>query len=135
MMRDRERPRFTVERVRRAGPDAAYSPGMYASKPGDARRQGRADRTGDAAGAPAVPSLKFLDTGAAIEARLGVICVARITINPTGGFLWSCYLPMVPPAPRPAADLEKAQAAIDYKVREWCEAARLIAARAKGGAR
>jgi hypothetical protein len=108
-------------------------PAGYVSKPGDARRQGRAVAAGDRRPGAAQISVTYVETGATIEARLGVICIAQITINPNGGYLWSCFLPMLRPGPQPAADLDKALAAVDYKVREWCEAARLISARAKGG--
>jgi len=106
----------------------------YTSQPGDLRRSGRAAPAEPRTGQAAAIALEFVETGATVEARLGVVTVARITINPNGGFLWAIDLSMVSPSPRSAADLEKAKGAIDYKVREWCEAARLMPARTKGGA-
>jgi hypothetical protein len=115
------RPPFTVEMVTRRTPDAAW-------------RKGRAIAVEvvRAAGGDLI-ALEFVEVGCAlIEARLGVITVATITLNPAGGgFLWSIDLAAVPRDLRPAADLEKACAAVEYRVRQWCEAARLISARGK----
>ncbi|WP_164634993.1 hypothetical protein [Rhodopseudomonas sp. BR0G17] len=116
-----DRPAFTVQHKRRA-PNADY-----ASKPGDARRSGRA-APGALAGAPVI-SIEYRETGASIEARLGVVVVGAVTHDPTAGYFWAVYLPDVPRTPRPAASAVKARSALDHKIREWCAAARLMSAR------
>lgn len=85
---------------------------------GDAIRQGRA-------GAADAGVLGFDDRDGRIYAVLGVMIAGEITINPTGGFLWSCFLPMTPRMQR-AETLEKAKGALDFKVREWLEAAGVV---------
>jgi hypothetical protein len=53
-----------------------------------------------------------------------------VTHDPTSrGFFWAIYLPGMTSAPRPARDADKARDAITHKVREWCEAARLVGRR------
>jgi len=111
---------FVVEVRRKPNAD-------YASKPGDVRRSGRVD--GERAGAAEV-SIEFRDCGAQIEARLGVVVVGSVTHDPaTGAYFWAIFLPGMPRTPRPASDADKGKAAIAHKVREWCEAAKLITAR------
>jgi hypothetical protein len=111
---------FVVEVVGRPKPNADY-----ASKPGDARRSGRAD----AAGLMPV-NIDFSEGAAAIEVRLGVVTVGAVTHDITSkGYFWAVYLPGVSPAPRPARDVEAARRAIVHKVREWCEAAKLLSVR------
>ena len=64
-----------------------------------------------------------------IEARLGVVTVGAVTHDTTSkGYFWAIYLPGMPNTPRPAKDADAARRAILHKVREWCEAARLITA-------
>lgn len=110
---------FVVEVRRKPNAD-------YASKPGDARRQGRVNRP---LGKSAL-TVSFVDAGGRVEARLGVVTVATISVNPAGGgYLWALFLPMFRPGAQPAADLDKAKSAVDFKVREWCEAAKLISAK------
>jgi hypothetical protein len=95
----------------------------YASKPGDARRSGRVERAGQV-------EVHFTDRGSQIEARVGVVTVGAVTHDPTSrGFFWAIYLPGMTSAPRPARDADKARDAITHKVREWCEAARLVGRR------
>jgi hypothetical protein len=121
-------PRFTVDRVRRPLGDGVYPGSGYASKPGDARRSGRVD---DARGMAAV-RIAFVDRGSHIEARLGVVTVGMVTHDPAaGGFFWAVHLAGMSAAPKPAGDADKAKSAIEHKVREWCEAAKLISARGK----
>lgn len=110
---------FVVEVRRKPNPD-------YASRPGDARRSGRAEAP---AGNSAV-SIEFKETGSHIEARLGVVVVGTVTHDPaSGGYFWAIFLPGMPRSPKPAGDADKGKAAIGHKVREWCEAAKLISAR------
>ena len=72
----------------------------------------------------------FHDVASHMDVRLGAVTVGRITHDPTTrGWLWAVFLPDMPRTPRPAADCAKAEAAIVRKVREWCEAARLISVR------
>lgn len=114
---------FIVE-VKRRQPNADY-----ASKPGDARRSGRADRERG----QAQVNITFKDSSAQIEARLGVVVVGAVTHDvATGNYFWAVFLPMLPNVPRPAANAEKARAAIAHKVREWCEAAGVISAKQRG---
>lgn len=121
-------PRFTVDRVRRPLGDGAYPGPGYASKPGDVRRSGRVD---DGRGVAQI-RIEFADVGARIDARLGVVTVGMVTHDPAaGGYFWAVSLPGLPATPRPAGDADKAKSAIEHKVREWCEAARLISARGK----
>jgi hypothetical protein len=110
---------FTVE-VRKRAPD-------YASKPGDARRSGRAQ---GAAGGMMPVHVEWSERANQIEARLGVVTVGAVTHDTTSkGYFWAVYLPGMPQTPRPARDSESAQRAIVHKVREWCEAAKLITTR------
>lgn len=99
----------------------------YVSKAGDPRRSGRANPAGRR------EMIAFVELPGRVEARLGVVCVAEIRINPasTGrhAYFWSCALPMFSGAPRPANDLDAAKAAIRHRVNEWCEAAALVARR------
>lgn len=113
---------FSVEVVGRRKPNADY-----ASKPGDARRSGRVEA---ARPGGAQVSIEFRDLGSQIEARLGVVVVGSVTHDPAaGGYFWAIFLPGMPRAPRPAGDADKGMAAIAHRVREWCEAAKLISAR------
>lgn len=97
----------------------------YASKPGDARRSGRAERRG-----VDLVAITFVDRTGHIDARLGVVTVGTVTPDPnTKGYFWSVDLPGLVSTPRPAGDADKARDAIAHKVREWCEAAKLISAR------
>jgi hypothetical protein len=110
---------FIVEVRRKPNPD-------YQSKPGDARRAGRVDVL---AGMSAI-ALDFAERANAIEARLGVVTVGAITHDTTSkGYFWAIYLPGMPSAPKPARDVDAARRAILHKVREWCEAAKLISTR------
>jgi hypothetical protein len=110
---------FTVEIKRARNPD-------YSSKPGDSRRSGRVDR---AAGLVPV-LLDFHESANQIEARLGVVTVGAVTHDTTSkGYFWAVYLPGLPQVPRPAKDADAAKRAILHKVKEWCEAAKLITAR------
>ncbi|WP_022722967.1 hypothetical protein [Rhodopseudomonas sp. B29] len=116
-----DRSTFTVQHKRRRTPDA-----NYASKPGDARRSGRSVA---AAGAPVI-RIEYRNGAAAIEARLGVIVVGTVTHDPaTGGYFWAVFLPDARRTPTPATTEEKARAALDHRIKQWCEAARLITAR------
>lgn len=100
--------------------------GAYASKPGDARRSGRAH---DAAGMVAV-HVEWAERANQIEARLGVVTVGAVTHDTTSkGYFWAVYLPGFVQTPRPAKDSDAAKRAILHKVKEWCEAAKLITAR------
>jgi hypothetical protein len=100
----------------------------YASKPGDARRSGRVYR------GTSVVTLQFSDRGSHIDALLGVVPVGAITIDPASkGYFWSVELAGMSRVPRPARDIEKAKDAIAHKVREWCEAAKLISTRGANG--
>ncbi|WP_316234719.1 hypothetical protein [Bradyrhizobium sp. SZCCHNR1020] len=99
----------------------------YQSKPGDARRSGRAG--GDAGSAPV--RLQFNDRAQALEVRLGVVVVGAVTHDAANGWFWAVYLPGMPNTPKPARDIEAARSAISHKVREWCEAANLISARVR----
>jgi hypothetical protein len=93
-------------------------------------RQGRVERPA------AADLLAFEDRQGRRYALLGVTVVGEISINPAGGdFLWSCFLPGTPRMQR-ATGIAKAQSALNFKVREWCEAAGLVvsaAAQAKLG--
>lgn len=110
---------FTVEVRHSPNPD-------YTSKPGDARRSGRADR---AAGMVSV-HVEWAERANQIEARLGVVTVGAVTHDTTSkGYFWAVYLPGMPQVPRPARDSDAAKRAILHKVKEWCEAAKLITAR------
>lgn len=97
----------------------------YQSKPGDARRQGRAEAPG------LMPvHVVFDERAQSIEARLGVVTVGVVTHDPASkGYFWAVHLPGMPNTPRPAKDADAARRAILHKVREWCEAARLITVR------
>lgn len=111
---------FTVE-VKPRKPNSDY-----ASKPGDARRSGRAER---AAGSVPV-RIDFHERAHTIEARLGVVTVGAVTHDTTSkGYFWAVYLPGMPQVPRPARDADAARRAISHKVREWCEAAKVITVR------
>lgn len=106
--------------------DLVRDAGAYASKPGDARRSGRAQ--GEAGMMPV--HLAFAERGHEIAARLGVVTVGAVTHDTTSkGYFWAVYLPGLPNMPRPAKDAEAAKRAILHKVREWCEAAKLISTR------
>jgi hypothetical protein len=100
--------------------------GDYKSQPGDARRSGRADKA-----AILLPvHIEFADSANQIEARLGVVTVGAVTHDVASkGYFWAVYLPGMPSVPRPARDVEGAKRAVLHKVREWCEAARLITAK------
>lgn len=112
---------FIVEVVGRRKPNADY-----ASKPGDARRSGRVER---AAGLMPV-HVEFAERAHAIEARLGVVTVGAVTHDTTSdGYFWAVYLPGMSQVPRPAHDADAGRRAILHKVREWCEAAKLISVR------
>lgn len=116
-------------RGKRTPPDTAFVSGQYASKAGDPRRQGRADAGDRRQGQDAV-SIEFKECSSHVEARIGVVVVGAVTPDPTsGGYLWSVDLAGMSRMPRPALTMEKARNAIAHKVREWCEAARLITAR------
>jgi hypothetical protein len=100
--------------------------GAYASKPGDARRSGRAQ--GAAGLVPVV--VEWAERANQIEARLGVVTVGAVTHDTTSkGYFWAVYLPGFVQTPRPAKDSDAAKRAILHKVKEWCEAAKLITAR------
>lgn len=108
---------------------ASFFNANYASKPGDARRSGRADAASARVGVPTV-RIEFKDIGSQIEARLGVVVVGSVSHDPAGGcYFWATFLPGLPRTPRMASDAEKAKGAIAHKVREWCEAARVISVR------
>jgi hypothetical protein len=75
-------------------------------------------------------AITFHDSSAEIEARLGVVRVGSVTHDVAAGdWLWSVHLSEMPRVPRRASTAEKAKDAIAHKVREWCEAARLISVR------
>ena len=78
---------FIVEVRRKPNPD-------YQSKPGDARRSGRADPSG------LVPvHVTFDERAHTIEARLGVVTVGAVTHDTTSkGYFWAIYLPGMPNA-------------------------------------
>jgi hypothetical protein len=117
---------FIVEVKGRRRPNADFT-----SRAGDARRSGKADPAPIAGHV----ALTFDDSKGRIEARLGVVCVAQISINPAGGgYLWTCFLPMLRRVPAPAADLDKAKSAVDHQVRQWCEAAHVVSVRKRGAA-
>ncbi len=83
-------------------------------------RQGRVDRSA------AADLLAFEDRDGRRYGLLGVAIVGEISINPAGdGYLWSCFLPGTPRMQR-AADIDKAQGALNFKVREWCAAAGVV---------
>jgi hypothetical protein len=98
----------------------------YASKAGDVRRQGRVE-----AGAISMPvAINFVESSASIEARLGVVTVGAVTHDlSTGDYFWSVDLAQMPRKPQRARTVEKAKEALAHKVREWCEAARLVSTR------
>jgi hypothetical protein len=111
--------------------DGAYDRALY-SQPGDPIRQGRVTPPADSS------LLRFEDGNGTCLALLGVIVVGQITPDPAGEYLWSCFLPMTPRQQR-AGDLDKAQGALAFKVREWCAAAGVVVsaaamARLRGGA-
>lgn len=95
----------------------------YHSKPDDTRRQGRAT----ASAKPKRELVRFVDSGSRVVARLGVITVGEIGINPCAGarhqYFWVCTLPMSSRSPMPASDLDAAKRAVAHKVEEWCDAA------------
>ncbi|MGC2780834.1 MAG: hypothetical protein WA418_34885 [Bradyrhizobium sp.] len=97
----------------------------YLSKPGDTRRAGRANPS---QGMLPV-HLEAVETSAAIELRLGVVTVGVVTHDAGEGYYWAVYLPGLEQTPRPANDADKARRAVEAKVREWCEAARVISIR------
>jgi len=113
---------FIVEvKPRKPNPD-------YRSKPGDARRSGRAHHM--AALSPC--HLDFVERANMIEARLGVVTVGTVTHDTTSkGYFWAVYLPGMPGTPKPARDEDAARRAILHRVREWCEAAKLISVRGR----
>ncbi len=120
---------FTIEVKGRRKPNADF-----ASKAGDARRQGRVDHRVERPAGQGHVAIAFVDVSGTVEARLVVVCVARITVDPAaGGFLWACHLPMIEHAARPATDLDRAKGAGEHQVRNWCEAAGVISARQRGG--
>jgi hypothetical protein len=102
--------------------DAVRDIGAYLSKPGDARRSGRA--------APAeglLPvHLDAVETSASIELLLGTVTVGAITQNVGEGYFWDCYLPGFVRKHKPVMDADKARRAIEARVREWCEAAGVV---------
>ncbi|WP_316234987.1 MULTISPECIES: hypothetical protein [unclassified Bradyrhizobium] len=115
---------FIVEVVGKRKPNADY-----ASKPGDARRSGRANNV---AGLLPV-HIDFHERAQSIEARIGVVTVGVVTHDVASkGYFWAVDLPGLPKAPRPARDADAAQRAIIRKIGEWCEAAELISARRRG---
>lgn len=120
----KNRGEVTVQVVTRRGSALAAGAG-YASKPGDPRRSGRAAAPG------ALPvSIVWVESSARIEARLGVVCVGMVTHDvTTGDFIWSVDLAQMSRVPRRASTSDKAKDAIAHKVREWCEAARMISVR------
>lgn len=72
--------------------------------------------------------VQFTEGGARVHAKLGVVTVAEITINPAGGrhqYRWVVRLPMSPIEHAPASDLDAAKRAVVWKIREWIEAAGL----------
>lgn len=96
----------------------------YESKLGDPRRSGRATL-------PARELVAFVDHSGRIEARLGVVSVGMISINPADvsgrhPFFWVVNLSGLPDKPRPAGDVEAAKRAIAHHVRQWCDAAGLV---------
>jgi hypothetical protein len=114
---------FVVEVKRKRNAD-------YSSKPGDSRRSGRVEVAAEIGLMPV--HVDFYDGSAAIEARLGVITVGAVTHDVTSkGYFWAVYLPGFSAVPRPAKDAEAARRAILHKVREWCEAAKVISGRRK----
>ena len=123
---------FEVQHVRtRRGVAMAASAG-YASGPGDPRRQGVANP--QRATPPGV--VVFVDCAAGIEARLGGVTVGAVTPDSaSGGFVWSVDLAQMSRVPKRALSVDKAKDAVAHKVREWCEAARMVSARRDGGAR
>lgn len=109
----------------RGAPDVSSASG-YQSKAGDPRRSGRASGERGTASV----NIEFRDRGSHIEARLGVVVVGTVTHDPaSAGYFWAVFLPGLPRAPKPAGDAGKGKGAIEHKVREWCEAARLISVR------
>lgn len=110
-----------VEVKRSRSPQAGYT-----SKPGDARRSGRAQ----AGGGSRPVRIEFREGGQSIEVRLGVVTVGAVTHDVASkGYFWAVYLPGMPNTPKPARSVEAARDAIEHKVREWCEAALLISVR------
>lgn len=103
--------------------------GKYASQAGDVRRQGRVEaKPTHVAQIPVV--VDFVESSASIEARLGVVTVGVVTHDlASGDYFWSVDLAQMPHKPQRAGTAEKAKEALAHKVREWCEAARLISAR------
>lgn len=85
------------------------------------------DRQGRVA-MPAADVLVFVETGAKVSARLGVIEVGEITINPAGmraEYIFSCHLPMTRRMV-PAINLEKAKGGLAFVVRNWLDAAGVV---------
>jgi hypothetical protein len=124
------RPVVVIVRDRRASRSSAY-----ASVAGDARRQGRADAKPASPAHPPV-IIQFVESSASIEARLGVVTVGVVTHDlASGDYFWSVDLALMPRKAQRARTAEKAKEAVAHKVREWCEAARMISARRDGGAR
>lgn len=119
---------FTVHHKRRRRPDPDY-----ASGPDDPRRHGRVARVEAPGLAPEAADLVvFSPRGNGFDGLLGVVPVAHIVVNPPResrkhDFLWRCLLPMTLTTYQPAETLPKAQGAIQHKVREWLEAAGVIA--------
>jgi hypothetical protein len=99
----------------------------YASRAGDARRQGRVDRddalrAADAAGRPRI---EYVSKGGHHAARLGVLTIGAIHPAPEGlryDYTWLCFLPGSRPMPSPATDFGKACAALTFTIEQWFEA-------------
>lgn len=100
-------------------------PPAHRSAAGDPVRRGRVSRAApdDANAAP----LRFEDRHGVCHAVLGVVVVGQITADPSAGYFWSCFLPQTP-RQQPAGDVDKARRALEFKVREWCEAAGVVVA-------
>src|SRR5580704_17167936 len=100
-----------VERVRVPGlPGSRQEKPDYASKPGDAHRQGRTASPVRGVGQIVI---SFTERSGVMSARLGVIELASITHDPDSreGYCCSVLLPGYSPKPQPARDLDAARRA------------------------
>ncbi len=87
------------------------------------RRRERSNRP-----TPTAVRVAFIDPGSRVEARLGAVTGAVISILPDGvKFTMQSVvdLPQVDRRPRPATNVNTAIRAVEERVKQWCEAAGL----------
>ena len=98
----------------------------HPSRPGDPCRQSRVSRDKALAAASRAAHVAILRSGNHYVARLGVVTLGTIHCAQADSdprFFWLSYLPGCRAAPTPAADLDKARAALIRTIEQWFEAA------------